>query len=256
MGRHEKGICVRAAKRSESSTPCTNTLFAICLAGKYSLENLRKYLSEANTFLRSCANICLEANTFLRSCANICLQANTFLRTCANICLAGKYSLENLSKYLSGSKYFLEKLRKYFFAGNTFLRSCANICLQANTLLRTCANICLAGKYSLEKLRKYLSGGKTAVGQIHATIICICYGYCTGCEMFTAESMTFAPGRWRRSRWYCLVYILAVYTTDKWHLVRGRGCTSVLVGRDKFTYDRIRMHPGLIFFVATTRCDG
>ena len=49
--------------------------------------------------------------------------------------------------------------------------------------------------------------------------------------MVTAESMTFDPGRWKDHG------VLAVYTIiDKWCLVRARGATFFLVGREKFTY--------------------
>ena len=66
-------------------TPCTNTLFAICLAGKYSLENLRKHLSGSKYFFE-------KLRKYLSG---------------------SKYFLEKLRKYSSAGKYFFENLRKY-----------------------------------------------------------------------------------------------------------------------------------------------
>ena len=70
------------------SSPCTNTLFAICLAGKYSLENLRKHLSGRKYFFEKLRKYLSESKYFLEK-----------LRKCLS---AGKYSFENLCKYLSG----------------------------------------------------------------------------------------------------------------------------------------------------------
>ena len=94
-------------------TPCTNTLFAICLAGKYSLENLRKYLSGSKYFFEKLRKYLSAGKYFFQ---NLCKYLS-----------AGKYSLEKLRKYLSAGKYSLENLRKYL-SGRQILpwRTCAN----------------------------------------------------------------------------------------------------------------------------------
>ena len=48
--------------------------------------------------------------------------------------------------------------------------------------------------------------------------------------------------------------VLAVYTNDKWYLVRGRGGEYMVVniflaGREKFTYDIPGMNPYFIFLL-------
>ena len=55
--------------------------------------------------------------------------------------------------------------------------------------------------------------------------------------MVTFESMTFDHGRWKVP-WYCLVYVLAVYTIVRWYLVRGGGIFC-LVSREKLTEKRL-----------------
>ena len=78
------------------SSPCTNTLFAICLAGKYSLENLRKHLSGRKYFFEKLRKYLSESKYFLEK-----------LRKCLS---AGKYSFENLCKYLSGRQILCRQI--------------------------------------------------------------------------------------------------------------------------------------------------
>ena len=122
------------------------------------------------------AQIFAGRHTFLRSCTNI--GSKYFLEKLRKYLSAGKYFFENLCKYLSGrqilsgkpAQIFAWKQIHFWEAAQIFV--CRQILFwepvqifvwQANTRLRSCANICLEAN--------------TALGQIHATIICICYGY-------------------------------------------------------------------------------
>ena len=126
-------------------TPCTNTLFGICLAGKYFSENLRKYLS-AGKYSPENLRKYLSAGKY--SPENL----RKYLST-------GKYSPENLRKYLSGDKYSPENLRKYLSGGKYFFENPRKYLP--------------AGKYPLEKLRKYLSAGKYSLENLRK-YYCIC----------------------------------------------------------------------------------